>query len=112
MGKAYLVEHIVQRVGAVNGKADENQVSLWVGKRAKTVVFLLSGSVPQSQLYGLARRRVDGVGDVVFEDCRDVFLLLGGITVSKPRIALRRNFAPGERKACKCWIFLFRTSGK
>lgn len=71
---SYLVEHIVQRVGAVNSKADKNQVSLWVGKRAKAVVFLLSGSVPQSQLYGLARRRMDGVGDVVFEDGRDVFL--------------------------------------
>lgn len=72
---AYLVEHIVQRVGTVNGEADENQVSLWVRKRAKAVVFLLSSSVPQSQLYGLARRRMDGVGDVVFEDSRDVFLL-------------------------------------
>ena len=44
---AYLVKHILERVGTIDGKADEEQICLWVGKRSQSVVLFLSGSIPE-----------------------------------------------------------------
>ena len=70
----HLVHYILKRVGTVNGKAHKDDVGLGVGKRAQTVVLLLSSRVPQGQLDHLARGRVRRVSDVVLEDGRHVFL--------------------------------------
>lgn len=70
----YLVEDVVQRVGAVDGEADKDQVRLRVGERAQAVVLLLPGRVPERQLDNLAAGAVDRVRDVVLKDGRDVFL--------------------------------------
>ena len=69
-----LVHDILERVRAVDGEADKDQVRLGVRERAQPVVLLLPGRVPQGQLDRLTGGRVYGVGDVVFEDGRDVFL--------------------------------------
>jgi hypothetical protein len=73
-GGTYLVHNVFQRIGAVDGKADENQVGLGVRKWPETVVFFLSGRVPKSELDGLTGGRVGRIGDVVLENCRDIFL--------------------------------------
>lgn len=69
-----LVHDILQRIRAVDCEADKYQIGFWVRERSQSVVFLLAGCIPQRQLYGLACGRMSGVGDVVFEDGRDVFL--------------------------------------
>lgn len=45
-GQSYLIHDIVEGIWAIDGEADENEVGLWVGKRAQAVVFFLSGCVP------------------------------------------------------------------
>jgi hypothetical protein len=69
-----LVHDVLQRVGAVNGEADEDEVCLRVGERAKPVVLLLAGCIPQCKLDGLTRSLVGWIGDVVLKDSRNVFL--------------------------------------
>jgi hypothetical protein len=67
-----LLLHVVQGVGRVDGKADEDDVRVGVGERAESVVVFLAGGIPQGQLDVLA---VDlDIGDVVFEDGGDVDL--------------------------------------
>jgi len=70
----YLIQDVVKRVGAVDGEADKDQIGFGVGKRPQPVVFLLAGGIPQGKLDNLACGRVDGVGNVVFEYSRYVFL--------------------------------------
>lgn len=72
--KTHLVEDVVERVGAVDGKADEDQVRLGVREGSQTIVLFLASRVPEGKLDRLARWGVDGVGNVVFKDGRDVFL--------------------------------------
>ena len=43
----YLVHNVLERIGAVDGKADKKQIGFWVGKWSKTVVFFLAGSIPE-----------------------------------------------------------------
>ena len=69
-----LVHDIFKRIGAVDGEANKDQVSLGIGERSQAVVFLLPGGIPKSKLDGLTGRRMRWVGDVVLKDCGDVFL--------------------------------------
>jgi len=68
----YLLLYVVERIGRVDGKADEDNVGVGVGERAETVVIFLAGGIPEGELDVLA---IDlDVGDVVFEDSGDVDL--------------------------------------
>jgi len=87
---AHLVHDVLERVWAVNGEADEKDVGFRVGERPQSVVLLLSGSVPEGKLDHLARRRMGGVCDVVFEDGWDVFLQ----TISIPVDSVAWLFVP------------------
>ena len=63
---------VVERVGRVDGKADEDDVRVRVGERTETVVVFLTGGIPERELDMTA---VDlDVGNVVLEDGRDVDL--------------------------------------
>jgi hypothetical protein len=63
---------VVQRVGGVNGEADEDDMGVGVGERTKTVVILLASGIPKGELNMLS---VDlDIGNVVFEDSWDVDL--------------------------------------
>ena len=56
-------------------EADEEDVGLGVRERAETVVILLTGSIPETQVDGLA---VDHhVGAVVVKHSRDVLAVVG-----------------------------------
>lgn len=62
----YLLLDVVERVWRVDGEADEDDVRIRVGERSQSVVILLTGSIPKSQLYMLS---VDlDVRDIVLED--------------------------------------------
>ena len=81
---AYLVHDVLERVGAVNGETDENDVGLGVGERSQAVVLFLSGRVPERELDHLACGRMRGVCDVVLEDGGHVFLR--GISISSAMV--------------------------
>ena len=70
----YFIHHVFERVGAVNGEANEQKIRFWVRERAEPVILLLSCRVPESQLNQLSCRPVFRLCNVVFEDGRDVFL--------------------------------------
>lgn len=64
-GGGYLGLHVLKRRRADEREADEEDICLRVGQRAQTVVILLSGSIPKSQVDGLA---IDhDIGRVVVE---------------------------------------------
>lgn len=71
---AHLVHDVFERVGAVDGETNKDDVSFGIGERAQAVVFLLPSGVPQSQLDHLAGGQMRGLGDVVLEDGGHVFL--------------------------------------
>lgn len=71
---SYLVHDVFERVGTVDGEADEEEVRFGIGERTQAVVFFLAGGVPERELDGLAGGGVQGVGDVIFEHRGDVFL--------------------------------------
>lgn len=73
-GATNLVQDVVQRVGTVDGEADEDEIGFRVGQWAQPVVFLLAGGIPQRELDRLTGGLVRRVGDVILEDGRDVFL--------------------------------------
>jgi hypothetical protein len=41
-----LLLDVVERVGGVNGEADQNDVGVGVGKRSETVVIFLTSRIP------------------------------------------------------------------
>lgn len=51
--RLYLCLDVVKGWRADDGKADEENIRLGVGKRSQPVVILLSSSIPQSQAYWL-----------------------------------------------------------
>lgn len=68
----YLLLYVVERVGRVDGKANQDNVGVGVRERAETVVILLAGGIPEGELDVLA---VDlDVGDIVLEDSGDIDL--------------------------------------
>lgn len=79
---AYLIHDIVQRVGAVDGEANKDEIGFGVRQRTEAVVLFLAGGIPQGELYGLAGGRVRRVGDVVLEYGRNIFLPGGRASVS------------------------------
>lgn len=69
---SYLLLDVVERIGRVDGKANQNDVGVGVGQRAQAVIIFLAGGIPQGELDVLA---IDlDVGDVVLKDGRDVDL--------------------------------------
>ena len=79
---AYFVHYILEGVRAIDSEANEKQVCLWVRERTQTVIFFLSGSIPKRKLNRFPSWLVVGMGDVVLEDCGDIFLL----TISAPPV--------------------------
>jgi hypothetical protein len=68
----YLLLDVVERVGRVDGEADEDNVRVGVGERAETVVIFLASGIPEGELHVFA---VDlDVGNIVFENGGDVDL--------------------------------------
>jgi hypothetical protein len=45
-GVSYLLLDIVKRIGRVDGEADQDNVRVGVGERAKTIVVFLAGCIP------------------------------------------------------------------
>ena len=68
----YLFLDVVERIGRVDGEADEDDVRVGVGEGAETVVIFLASSIPKGKLYVLAVHL--DIGDVVFENSGDVDL--------------------------------------
>ena len=54
MGAAYLVLHVLQACGEVDGEDDEDHVALGVAERPEPVVLLLPCGVPERELDELA----------------------------------------------------------
>lgn len=70
--RSYLLLNVVERVGGVDGEADEDDVRVGVRERAETVVIFLASGIPKGQLNVLS---IDlNIRDVVLEDSRDVDL--------------------------------------
>ena len=43
---SYLLLHVVQRIWGVDGKTDEDDMRIWIGKRAQTIVVFLACRIP------------------------------------------------------------------
>jgi len=72
-----LLLNVLERVGRVDGEADENHMRVRVRERAETVIILLAGGIPKSELDVLA---VDlNIGNVVLKDGRNVNLGEGSL---------------------------------
>ena len=41
-----LLLNVVERIGRINGEADQDNVGVRVGQRSETVVILLTGGIP------------------------------------------------------------------
>lgn len=62
--------NIVERIGRVDGKADEDNVRVGVRERTESVVVFLTGGIPECELYMTA---IDlDISNVVFENGGDV----------------------------------------
>ena len=61
-----LLGDVLQTVGAVDGEAHEDDVGVWVGERPQSVVVLLAGRVPQSQLH----LKVQGRERILTHNCK------------------------------------------
>ena len=83
--KADLLGDVVQRIGRVDGEANQNDVRIGVRQGTETVVVLLAGRIPERQL-DVSAIDLD-IGDVVLKHGRDVDLvpraLVCGSAVSK-----------------------------
>jgi len=67
-----LLLDVVKGIWGVDGEANQDNVGVWVGEWAKTIVILLTGSIPKGQLDVLA---IDlNIGNVVLENSWDVDL--------------------------------------
>lgn len=62
--------HVVERRGADDTEADEEDVGLGVRQGSETVVVLLAGGIPEAKVHRLAVHHK--VGAVVVKHCRDV----------------------------------------
>jgi hypothetical protein len=81
--RTHLLLDVVERVGRVDGEADEDDVRVGVAERAQAVVVLLAGRVPQRKLDVLA---VDlDVRNVVLKHSRDIDLTGGRVISCQPR---------------------------
>jgi hypothetical protein len=69
---SYLLLDVVERVGRVDGKANQDNVRVGVRERAETVVILLAGGIPEGEFDVLAVNL--DIGDVVLKDGGDIDL--------------------------------------
>lgn len=93
----HLLLYVVERIGRVDGKADQDNVGVGVGERAETVVILLAGGIPEGELDVLA---IDlDIGDVVLEDSGDVDLCGRGVSACAPAVTLARGVGGAGRQA-------------
>jgi len=67
-----LLLNVIQRVGRVNGKTDQDDMRVGVTERTETVIVLLSGCIPQGKLNMLPINF--NVGDIVLEHSRNINL--------------------------------------
>ena len=107
VGSLYLLLHVLQRIGGINGEADQDNVGVGVRERTKTIVILLTSRIPKSELNVLA---VDlNIGNVVLEDGGDVDLDESRVSYRCPRLVVRATprHALRPRK-----LGSIRTSGK
>ncbi|KAB8282562.1 glycine-rich protein [Yarrowia lipolytica] len=72
-----LLLHVVERVGAVDGEADDDDVGVGVGQGSQSVVILLAGGIPQGQLHSSAVNL--HVGHVVLKHGGHVHLREGAL---------------------------------
>ena len=71
----HLLLDVVEGVGRVDGKADQDDVGVGVAEGPESVVVFLAGGIPEGELDVLA---IDlDIGDVVLEDSGDVYLEKG-----------------------------------
>jgi hypothetical protein len=103
--RTHLLLNVVERVGRVDGEADEDDVRVGVAERAQAVVVLLAGRVPQRKLDVFA---VDlDVRDVVLEHRRDVDLARDQLPATAPLLGLcahlgERALAEDDQQAGLC----------
>ena len=70
--QAYLLLYIVERVGRIHGKTDQDDVGIWIGQRAEAVVIFLTRGIPERQFNVFA---IDlNIGDIILEDGGNVDL--------------------------------------
>lgn len=74
--KTHLFLDIIERVGRVNRKADQNDVRIRVGERAQAVIVFLTCRIPKSE-FDMFAINID-IGDVVLEDSGNIDLVKGG----------------------------------
>lgn len=79
-----LLLDVVERVGRVDGEADEDNVRVGVRERTESVVVFLTGGIPKGELY-MTAIHLD-IGNVVLENGGDVDL--GESTLLKRRRAV------------------------
>ena len=93
----HLLLYVVERVGRVDGKADQDNVGVGVGERAETVVILLAGGIPEGELDVLA---IDlDIGDVVLENSGDVDLWERGVSACARSCCAAAGRARGRRRS-------------
>lgn len=72
-----LLLDVVKGIWGVDGEANQDNVGVWVGEWAKTIVIFLASSIPQGQLNVLS---IDlDIGNIVLEDSWDVDLWEGSL---------------------------------
>lgn len=74
--KTHLFLDIIERVGRVNRKADQDDVRIRVGERAQAVIVFLTCRIPKSE-FDMFAINID-IGDVVLEDSGNIDLVEGG----------------------------------
>jgi len=80
---ADLLRNVVQRVGRIDGEADQNDVRVGVRQGPETVVVLLTSRIPKCQL-DVSAINFD-IGNVVLKYGRDVDLRSGWLVTFKRR---------------------------
>lgn len=68
----YLLLDVVERVGGIDGEANQDNVGIRVRERTETIVIFLASRIPKGQLDVLAVNL--DVGDIVLENGGDVDL--------------------------------------
>lgn len=71
-GIPYLLLDVVEGIGRVDRKADQDDVGVRVGEGTETVIVFLASSIPQGE-FNVLVVNLD-IGDVVLEDGGDVDL--------------------------------------
>lgn len=71
--RLYLLLNVIERVGAVDGEANKDNVGVGITERTETIVVFLAGGIPKCELDTLAINF--DVCDVVLKYGRDIDLL-------------------------------------